>query len=66
MKTTIYVEYQEKQVPEKDLIAKAKDIWKNSGKKASDLKSLNVYVKPEESMVYCVFNDDDTAEFSLD
>lgn len=66
MKPTIYVEYQEKQVPEKDLITKAKKIWKDLGKKASDMKSLNVYVKPEENMVYCVFNDEETAEFTLD
>ncbi|MGN0437690.1 MAG: DUF6465 family protein [Lachnospiraceae bacterium] len=66
MKTALYVEYQEKQIQEKDLIAKAKDIWKASGKKVSDMKELNVYVKPEENMAYCVFNDDETAEFTLD
>lgn len=66
MKPTIYLEYQEKQIPEKDLVAKAKQIWKDLGKKATDMKSLQIYVKPEENMVYCVFNDDETAEFTLD
>ncbi len=66
MKTTLYVEYQEKQLVEKDLIKKSKALWTGMGKKVSELTSLHVYVKPEENMAYCVFNEDVTAEFSLD
>ena len=66
MKSTLYVEYQEKQMDEKDLIAKAKKIWTGSGNKVSDLTSLQLYVKPEENMTYCVFNDETKGEFSLD
>lgn len=66
MKSTLYVEYQEKQLEEKDLVAKAKKIWTSSGKKVSELTSLQLYVKPEENMVYCVFNEDTKGEFTLD
>ena len=66
MKSTLYVEYQEKQMDEKDLVAKAKKIWTDGGKKVSELTSLQLYVKPEENMAYCVFNDDVKGEFSLD
>ncbi len=66
MKSTLYVEYQEKQLDEKDIIAKAKKLWTDSGKKAADLVSLQVYIKPEENMVYCVYNDDIKDEFALD
>ena len=66
MKSTLYVEYQEKQLAEKDLVTKAKKLWTDSGKKASELTSLQLYVKPEENMVYCVFNEDITDSFSLD
>lgn len=66
MKSTLYVEYQEKQMDEKDLIAQAKKIWTGSGKKISELTSLQLYVKPEENMAYCVFNEDTKGEFSLD
>lgn len=66
MKSTLYVEYQEKQLDEKDIIAKAKQLWTDSGKKASELVSLQVYIKPEENMVYCVYNDDIKNEFTLD
>lgn len=66
MKSTLYVEYQEKQLEEKDLVAKAKKVWTSTGKKVSELTSLQLYVKPEENMVYCVFNEDNTGEFPLD
>ncbi len=66
MKSTLYVEYQEKQLDEKDLVARAKKIWTNNGKKVSELTSLQLYVKPEENMAYCVFNDDIRDEFTLD
>ena len=66
MKSTLYIEYQEKQLNEKDLVAKAKQLWTESGKKASELASLQVYIKPEENMAYCVYNDDITNSFTLD
>lgn len=66
MKSTIYVEYQEKQLNETDLVKKAKKVWTEGGKKVSELTSLQVYVKPEENMAYCVFNEDTKGEFSLD
>lgn len=66
MKSTVYVEFQEKQLNETDLLKKAKKIWTDNGKKVSELTSLQVYVKPEDNMAYCVFNDDATGEFSLD
>ncbi len=66
MKSTLYVEYQEKQMNEKDLVAKAKQIWTDEGRKISALTSLQLYVKPEENMAYYVFNDEIKGEFSLD
>ncbi len=66
MKSTLYVEYQEKQLDEKDLLKKAKKIWTEKGKKIADLTSIQLYIKPEENMVYCVFNDDIKGEFTLD
>lgn len=66
MKSTLYVEYQEKQLQEKDLVDKAKKVFVGLGKKASELKSLQIYVKPEENMAYCVFNDEEKGEFTLD
>lgn len=66
MKTSTYLEFQEKQLDEKELIAIAKNIWVESGNKASALTSLKLYIKPEENKVYYVFNEEVTGDFALD
>lgn len=66
MKSTFFVEFYGKQVEEAALVKTAKEIWKKNGKKATDLKSLNLYVKPEENTVYYVFNDDESGSFAID
>ncbi len=65
MKANVYVEFYGKQLVEADLVAAAKKIWTNKGNKCADLKKLNLYIKPEDNTVYCVFNDDETDSFSL-
>ena len=66
MKSTFYVEYYGKQIDEAVLIKEAKEIWTKSGKKAADLKSLNLYIKPEENTAYYVFNDDESGSFVIE
>ena len=66
MKSTFYVEYYGKQIDEAALIKEAKSIWTKSGKKAADLKSLKLYIKPEENTAYYVFNDDETGSFVIE
>lgn len=65
MKSALYVEFQGEQVTEKSIIDRAKSIWTESGNKAADLKTLKVYIKPEENAAYYVFNDDISGSFSL-
>ena len=66
MKSTFYLEYYGKQIDEASLIKEAKAIWTKGGKKVSELKSLDVYIKPEENMAYYVFNEDETGSFPID
>ncbi len=66
MKSTFYLEFYGKQIDQAELVKAAKAIWTGAGKKATDLKSLNLYVKPEENMVYYVFNDDESGSFPID
>ncbi|HIR84695.1 MAG TPA: hypothetical protein IAA56_05085 [Candidatus Galloscillospira excrementavium] len=54
--TTIFVEYQGRQVRLDDLVTAVKHHWGASGQKSADLKSLELYVKPEDSAVYYVAN----------
>lgn len=58
IKTSLYVEYYGKQVQEKDMIASVKKAWTKSGKKVGDIKTMALYVKPEENSVYYVINGD--------
>lgn len=66
MKSTLYLEFAGKQLDEQEIVAKAKMIWLENGNKASALKNLNLYIKPEENTVYYVFNEEQTGSFLLD
>lgn len=61
IKVKAIVEYYGKQVEEKDMIASVKKAWtKASGKKVVDIKTMDLYIKPEEGAVYYVVNGTDT------
>lgn len=66
MKFSMYMEFQGKQLDEKEVVANAKRIWVENGNKASELKTLKLYIKPEENTAYYVFNDEVTGGFPLD
>ncbi len=66
MKSNFYVEYKGKKVLEKTLIDYSKEIWKNNGNKVKDIKSLDIYYKPEENTCYYLFNDSVTGSFNID
>lgn len=48
-----------------DLQKIAGDVWKFDWHKEEEYTSLELYVKPEESVVYYVFNGDITGHFSI-
>ncbi len=60
IKVKTIVEYYGKQVEEKDIIASVKKAWTRSGKKVGDIKSMELYIKPEEAAVYYVINKTET------
>ena len=66
MKTEIAVQFAGKSYPQDDLMKIAKDVWRfDLKKKAADLVSVELYVKPEESMVYYVFNGTECGSFAI-
>ena len=65
MKENIYIEFYGEQILQSDVVAEAKKIWKDSGKKAADLKKLEIYVKPEDDRIYYVFNCDESGSFPI-
>lgn len=65
-KAALHVQFAGKSYAEEDLIKMAKDVWKYDLKqKAGDLVSVELYVKPEENMVYYVMNKDFTGSFYI-
>lgn len=66
LKTEISVQFDGKSYSQEDLIQIAKDVWKyDLNQKASDLNSLELYVKPEEHVAYYVMNKDVEGSFYL-
>ena len=66
MRTDFYVEYFGKQVYKDELVHIAKKIWIDKGNKESDLKTLDLYLKPEDNAVYYVFNNSENGSFIVD
>lgn len=66
LKAALHVQFAGKSYAEEDLMKMAKDVWKYDLKqKAGDLVSVELYVKPEENMVYYVMNKDFTGSFYI-
>ncbi len=68
MKSTLNIEFSGNSVESKELVAAAKKIWvdaENKNRKVKDLAQLDLYVKPEEQMVYYVFNGEESGSFPL-
>ena len=61
----VYLQYAGKESSSADLTAKVKEIWKEMGNNAADLKDIKVYVKPEENAAYYVINNEETGSFGL-
>jgi len=61
-KTSMFVEYQGKQVEDKAIIAAVKKAWTEAGNKVGDMKIVELYIKPEEASVYYVINETETGK----
>lgn len=52
----VYIQFAGKEIRMEDVTEQAKKAWVAEGHRASSLKSLDVYVKPEDSAAYYVVN----------
>lgn len=65
-KVSVNLQFAGKEYKAEDFEKMAKDVWQyDLGKKAADLKSVDLYVKPEENKVYYVMNGDVTGDFDI-
>lgn len=65
IKVNAVVEYYGQQMDEKTIIANVKKAWTKSGRKVGEIKTMDLYIKPEESAVYYVINGIDTGAVAL-
>ena len=52
----------------KKLLQGQKKVWVDAGnknRKVKDLKTMDLYLKPEENAVYYVFNEEESGSFPL-
>ena len=61
----VYVQFDGKEVKTEELVEQVKAIWTGEGHRASSIKSLEVYVKPEDAAAYYVINGKDTGKIEL-
>lgn len=66
LKSALHIQFDGKSYSEEELNKIAKDVWKYDLKqKVADLTSIELYVKPEENMVYYVMNKEFTGSFFI-
>ena len=63
---TLSIQYGGRELSGEGLIRTAREIWENDlQRKAEDLSSMELYLKPEENKVYYVMNKDVTGSFDI-
>lgn len=61
----IYVQFAGNEILTSDLVAKVTENWVALGHRASSIKSLDLYVKPEDMAAYYVINGKESGKISL-
>lgn len=61
----MFIQYAGNEYATSMIYANIKDAWVAAGHKVANIKSLNVYVKPEENAAYYVINDKETGKINL-
>lgn len=62
IKTKVYVQYHGKEVSVDMLTEEVKKVYTATGHKASEIKTVSLYVKPEEDVAYFVVNGEGSEE----
>lgn len=66
VKADVQIQFSGKAYTVDELVKIAKDVWKyDLGKKEADFKTVELYVKPEESLTYYVINGEVSGSFAI-
>lgn len=56
-KTDIFIEYKGHKLLESDIVAQVKEEFRKDGHRVASIKTLQIYIKPEDAKAYYVIND---------
>ena len=65
IKTAVYVQYAGKEAEVEKLVAAAKKAYGAAGHKETDIKTVEIYVKPEENTAYYVINGEGSDNYKI-
>ena len=66
LKETVLMQWYGKEVSKEDLMKQVKEIWtKEMKRKVGEMKTVTLYLKPEENMAYYVINEEVTGNIAL-
>ena len=54
-----------KEISTEEITQKVHEAWKTWGKNVDEIKTLNVYLKPEEAAAYYVINEETTGKVAI-
>ena len=58
-------QYMGKEISTEEITQKVHEAWKTLGKNVDEIKTLNVYLKPEEAAAYYVINEETTGKVAI-
>ena len=61
----VYIQFAGKEVKTEELVEQVKALWTAQGHRVSSIKSLEVYVKPEDAAAYYVINGKENGKIAL-
>ena len=62
----VYLQYLGREINKDDLVAQVEKIWTDEmGRKASEIRNITLYLKPEENAAYYVVNDEVSGKLDL-
>ena len=65
-KTSFYLQYMGKEISTEEITKKVHEVWtKEYGKSVEEIKTLNVYLKPEEAAAYYVINEETAGKVTI-
>lgn len=59
----VYFQYNNEEILSQDIVSRIQEEYKNEGHRVSSIKSLRVYIKPEERKAFYVINDKAEGKF---